>query len=56
MAPSPFLCRLAQTEKGKNDHDDHDEANKVDDAVHNVLHKTDIPRVGVVTLAIFTCQ
>jgi hypothetical protein len=54
MALSPFLCRSAQTEEGKNGHDDHDEANEVDDAVHNVLHKTDIPRVGVVMLASFS--
>jgi hypothetical protein len=39
IVASPFLCCSAQTEERKNGHDDHDETNEVDDAVHNVLHK-----------------
>jgi hypothetical protein len=40
MDAPPFLCCSAQTEEGKNGHDDHDETYEVDDAVHNVLRGT----------------
>ncbi|QGM97291.1 hypothetical protein [Methylocystis parvus] len=39
IAAPPFLCCSAQAEEGKNRHDDHDETDKVDDAVHNCLYK-----------------
>ena len=38
---SPLLCCSAQTEEGKDEHDDHDKTNDVDDAVHDFLHKCD---------------
>ena len=41
MIATPFSCRSAQTEEGKNGHDYHDETNKIDVAVHDVLHKGD---------------
>jgi hypothetical protein len=41
MGASPFLCYSAQTEEGKNGHDDHDETDKIDDAVHDFLHECD---------------
>jgi hypothetical protein len=44
---SPFLCCSAQTEEGKNGHDDHDKTNEVDDAVHDFLHECDGLSTGV---------
>jgi hypothetical protein len=41
MGASPFFCRSAQTEEGKNGHDDHDKTNEIDDAVHDFLHECD---------------
>jgi hypothetical protein len=41
------VCCSAQTEKGKNGHDDHDKTNDVDDAVHDFLHKCDGLWIGV---------
>jgi hypothetical protein len=41
MGASPFW-RSAQTEEGKNGHDDHDKTDEIDDAVHDYfLHECD---------------
>jgi hypothetical protein len=37
---SPFVCCSAQTEEGKNGHDDNDKTDEIDDAVHDFLHGT----------------
>jgi hypothetical protein len=43
----PFLCWSAQSEEGKNRHDDHDETDKVYNAVHYCLFKIDRYGIGM---------